>query len=117
MHEQTPAEFASLQVIGVREQHAGLLHTHGRYSMATIQTIIQALPASQDMLNAVAAPLLVLDADGSLLFFNAAFCEISRHSPDVSYVRSLSQQFLEGEDVQRLARLFLDLNPQQPSQK
>ena len=85
--------------------------------MATIQTIIQALPASQDMLNAVAAPLLVLDADGCLLFYNAAFCEISRHSPEVLKGRALSQQFLEGEDVQRLARLFQDLNPQQPSQK
>src|SRR3569832_138185 len=117
MHEQTPAEFASLQLIGVRQQHEALLNTNSRYTMTTIQTIIQALPASQDMLNAVAAPLLVLDADGCLLFYNAAFCEISRHSPEVLKGRALSQQFLEGEDVQRLARLFQDLNPQQPSQK
>src|SRR3569833_891486 len=92
---QTHAEFATLQMIGVREQHAGLLHTHGRYSMATIQTSIQALPACLDMLNAVAAPLLVLDSDGCLLFFNSAFCEISRHSPEVLKGRALSQQFLE----------------------
>src|SRR3569832_1840714 len=51
------------------------------------------------------------------MFYNAAFCEISRKSKEVLKGRALSQQFLEGEDVQRLARLFQDLNPQQPSQK
>src|SRR3569623_1405497 len=85
--------------------------------MTTIQTVIQTLPASQDMLNAVAAPLLVLDADGHLLFYNAAFCEISHHPPEVLKGRALSQQFLEGEDVQHLTRLLLSLTPQQPSQK
>jgi len=58
------------------------------------------------MLDAVAAPLLVLDADGYLLFYNAAFCEISRHPPEVLKGRALSQQFLEGEDVQHLTRAF-----------
>lgn len=70
-----------------------------------------------DMLDAVAAPLLVLDPGGRLVFCNTAFCEVSRYSPEAVLGRSLVEVFLEEEDAQRLNQLFQRLKVQKTSEK
>lgn len=70
-----------------------------------------------DLLNAVAAPVLVLDPGGRLVFCNTAFCEVSRYSPEAVLGRSLVEVFLEEEDAQALTELLQGLNAQQPGRK